>query len=45
MFKIYYDGFKGLDLGGSAAQSAVLMVILIALTVVQFRFVERKVHY
>lgn len=45
VFKIYYDGFKGLDLGGSAAQSAVLMVILIALTVVQFRFVERKVHY
>ncbi|MEP7327856.1 MAG: sn-glycerol-3-phosphate ABC transporter permease UgpA [Betaproteobacteria bacterium] len=45
VFKIYYDGFKGLDLGGSAAQSAVLMVILIALTFVQFRFVERKVHY
>ena len=45
VFKIYHDGFKGLDLGGSAAQSAVLMVILIALTVVQFRFVERKVQY
>ena len=45
VYKIYYDGFKGLDLGGSAAQSAVLMVILIGLTVVQFRFVERKVQY
>ena len=45
VYKLYYDGFKALDLGGSAAQSAVLMVILIALTVVQFRFVERKVQY
>jgi sn-glycerol 3-phosphate transport system permease protein len=45
VYKIYHDGFKGLDLGGSAAQSAVLMVILIGLTVVQFRFVERKVQY
>ncbi len=45
VYKIYYDGFKGLDLGGSAAQSVILMVILIALTVVQFRFVERKVQY
>jgi sn-glycerol 3-phosphate transport system permease protein len=45
VYKIYYDGFKGLDLGGSAAQSAVLMVILVALTVVQFRFIERKVQY
>jgi ABC-type glycerol-3-phosphate transport system permease component len=35
---VYYDGFKALDLGGSAAQSVVLMVIVIALTVVQFRF-------
>ena len=34
-----------LDLGGSAAQSVVLMVIVIALTVVQFRFIERRVHY
>ncbi len=45
VYKIFHDGFKGLDLGGSAAQSAVLMVILIALTVVQFRFIERKVQY
>jgi sn-glycerol 3-phosphate transport system permease protein len=45
VFKVYNDGFRGLDLGGSAAQSVVLMVIVIALTVVQFRYIERKVHY
>ena len=43
VYKVYADGFKGLDLGGSAAQSVVLMVIVITLTVVQFRYVERKV--
>jgi sn-glycerol 3-phosphate transport system permease protein len=45
VYKVYVDGFKGLDLGGSAAQSVVLMVIVVALTVVQFRFVEKKVTY
>ncbi|HYF60741.1 MAG TPA: sn-glycerol-3-phosphate ABC transporter permease UgpA [Burkholderiaceae bacterium] len=45
VYKVYYDGFKALDLGGSAAQSVVLMVIVIALTAVQFRYVERKVQY
>jgi len=45
VYKIYADGFKGLDLGGSAAQSVVLMAILILLTVIQFRYVERKVQY
>jgi sn-glycerol 3-phosphate transport system permease protein len=45
VFKLYEDGFKALDLGGSAAQSVVLMVIVVALTVVQFRWVERKVQY
>ncbi|WP_396268989.1 sn-glycerol-3-phosphate ABC transporter permease UgpA [Ideonella sp.] len=45
VYKVYYDGFKALDMGGSAAQSVVLMVIVVALTVVQFRFVERKVQY
>ena len=45
VFKVYHDGFKGLDLGGSAAQSVVLMAIVITLTVVQFRFVEKKVNY
>jgi sn-glycerol 3-phosphate transport system permease protein len=45
VYKVYYDGFKALDLGGSAAQSVVLMAIVIVLTVVQFRYVERKVNY
>ncbi|MCU0943400.1 MAG: sn-glycerol-3-phosphate ABC transporter permease UgpA [Hydrogenophaga sp.] len=45
VYKVYYDGFKALDLGGSAAQSVVLMTIVIALTIVQFRFVEKKVQY
>jgi len=45
VYKVYYDGFKALDLGGSAAQSVVLMVIVVALTVVQFRYVEKKVQY
>ena len=45
VYKLYYDGFKALDMGGSAAQSVVLMAIVIALTVVQFRYVEKKVQY
>jgi sn-glycerol 3-phosphate transport system permease protein len=45
VFKVYQDGVQALDLGGSAAQSVILMVIVIALTVVQFRYVERKVQY
>ena len=45
VYKVYADGFVGLDLGGSAAQSVILMTIVIALTVVQFRYVERKVAY
>jgi sn-glycerol 3-phosphate transport system permease protein len=45
VYKVYYDGFKAMDLGSSAAQSVVLMVIVVALTVVQFRFVEKKVNY
>lgn len=45
VYKVYADGFKGLDLGGSAAQSVVLMVVVITLTVLQFRFVERRVRY
>lgn len=45
VYKVYYDGFKAMDLGGSAAQSVVLMVIVVLLTVVQFRFVEKKVNY
>ena len=45
VYKVYFDGFKAMDLGGSAAQSVVLMVIVVSLTVVQFRFVEKKVNY
>ena len=45
VYKVYQDGFKALDLGGSAAQSVILMIIVVALTVVQFRYVEKKVQY
>jgi sn-glycerol 3-phosphate transport system permease protein len=45
VYKAYYDGFKAMDLGASAAQSVILMAIVIALTVVQFRYVERRVQY
>ena len=45
VYRVYFDGFKAMDLGGSAAQSAVLMTIVIVLTVIQFRFVEKKVNY
>ena len=45
VYKVYYDGFKALDMGGSASQSVILMVIVVTLTVVQFRFVEKKVQY
>jgi sn-glycerol 3-phosphate transport system permease protein len=45
IWKVYNDGFRGQDLGGSSAQSVVLMVVVIALTFVQFRFIERRVHY
>ena len=45
VYKVWYDGVVGLDLGGSAAQSVILMAIVIALTAIQFRFVERRVHY
>ncbi|WP_271272125.1 ABC transporter permease subunit [Aliamphritea hakodatensis] len=45
VYKVYRDGFIGADLGGSSAQSVILMVFVMALTVVQFRFIERKIHY
>jgi sn-glycerol 3-phosphate transport system permease protein len=45
VYKVYRDGFINLDLGGSAAQSVILMAVVIALTVIQFRYIERKVHY
>lgn len=45
VYKVFQDGFRGADLGGSSAQSVVLMIMVLALTVVQFRYIERKVHY
>ena len=45
VYKVWYDGVVGLDLGGSAAQSVILMAIVIALTAIRFRFIERRVHY
>lgn len=45
VYKVYNDGFVNLILGSSAAQSVILMIIVIALTAIQFRYVERKVHY
>ena len=45
VYKIYFDGFKGLDYSGAAAQSIILMLLVIALTFIQFRFIERRVHY
>jgi sn-glycerol 3-phosphate transport system permease protein len=45
VYKVYTDGFRGLDLGSSAAQSVVLMVIVVALTIFQFRYIDRKVQY
>ena len=45
VYKVYRDGFVGLDLGSSAAQSVILILIVIGLTVVQFRYVERRVRY
>ena len=45
VYRVYFDGFRAMDYGGSAAQSVILMVIVIALTVVQFRYIEKKVPY
>ncbi len=45
VYKVYHDGVKASDLGGSSAQSVILMCIVIALTVIQFRYIERRVQY
>jgi len=45
VYKVYRDGFVGQDLGSSAAQSVILLAIVAAMTIVQFRYVEKKVHY
>jgi sn-glycerol 3-phosphate transport system permease protein len=45
VFKIYEDGFRGLDYSGAAAQSIILMLLVMGLTFIQFRYIERRVHY
>ena len=45
VYKVYVDGFLGLNLGSSAAQSVILMAVVVLLTVVQFRYIERRVEY
>ncbi|MFZ2101383.1 MAG: ABC transporter permease subunit [Oricola sp.] len=45
VYKVYLDGFRGNDLGSSSAQSVILMIVVFVLTIVQFRFIERRVHY
>jgi len=45
VYKVYADGFVGLDLGASAAQSVLLMAMTIVLTIIQFKYIEKKVHY
>ena len=45
VYKVYIDGFRGNDLGGSSAQSVILMILVLALTIFQFRMVERRIHY
>ncbi|AGT08581.1 ABC transporter permease subunit [Paracoccus aminophilus] len=45
VYKVYLDGFRGNDIGGSSAQSVILMLIVLVLTLVQFRWLERRVHY
>jgi sn-glycerol 3-phosphate transport system permease protein len=45
IYKVFTDGVTNLDLGGSSAQSVILLVVVITLTALQFRYVEGKVHY
>ncbi len=45
VYRVYFDGFRGMDFGSSAAQSVVLMVIVVTLTVLQFKFIDKKVNY
>ncbi len=45
VYKVYMDGFRGNDIGGSSAQSVILMIVVFVLTIIQFRFIEKRIHY
>lgn len=45
IYKVYQDGFEGLDLGSSSAQSVLLMTLVVLVSLVQFKYLEKKVHY
>ena len=45
VYKVFRDGFRGNDLGGSSAQSVILMIFVLLLTIAQFRLIERRIHY
>jgi sn-glycerol 3-phosphate transport system permease protein len=45
VYKVFLDGFRGNDIGGSSAQSVILMLVVFVLTVIQFRFIEKRIHY
>jgi sn-glycerol 3-phosphate transport system permease protein len=45
VYKVFLDGFRGNDIGGSSAQSVILMIVVFVLTVLQFRFLEKRIHY
>lgn len=45
IYKVYQDGFEGMDLGSSSAQSVLLMIIVVIISLIQFKYLERKVHY
>ena len=45
VYKAYIDGFRGLDLGSAGAQSIVMMLIVLLITIFQFRYIEGRIHY
>ncbi|MFT4058635.1 MAG: ABC transporter permease subunit [Legionella sp.] len=45
LYKVYQDGFEGMDIGSSSAQSVLLMIIVVIVSLVQFKYLEKKVHY
>ena len=45
VYKAYIDGFRGLDLGAAGAQSIIMMLLVLIITIIQFRYIERRIHY